>query len=77
MCGKIVGQRDPARRDSVGAIIVTGATRVSQNTWRGELYNPEDKQTYAGVLTLRSANALNMQGCVLGGLICKDETLTK
>ncbi len=77
LCGKIVGQKDPARRYSVGRIIVTGAVRESQNTWQGDLFNPEDGQTYSGFLTLRSPNALNLKGCVLGGLICKDETLTR
>jgi uncharacterized protein (DUF2147 family) len=40
----------------------------------GSLYNPEDGNTYKGILTVESLLTLKLQGCVLGGLICKSET---
>jgi uncharacterized protein (DUF2147 family) len=42
--------------------------------WEGSLYNPEDGDTYKGILTALSPLAMKLQGCVLGGLICKSET---
>jgi uncharacterized protein (DUF2147 family) len=41
--------------------------------WEGSLYNPEDGYTYKGILTAQSLLTLKLQGCVLGGLICKSE----
>jgi uncharacterized protein (DUF2147 family) len=42
--------------------------------WEGALYNPEDGNTYKGILTMQGLLSLKLQGCVLGGLICKSET---
>jgi uncharacterized protein (DUF2147 family) len=42
--------------------------------WEGSLYNPEDGNTYMGILTARDLLTVRLQGCVLGGLICKSET---
>ena len=44
------------------------------NSWKGKVYNAEDGKTYTGVMTLVNDNALKLEGCVLGGLICKGET---
>jgi uncharacterized protein (DUF2147 family) len=41
--------------------------------WEGTLYNPEEGNTYRGVLTIRGARGLELQGCVFAGLICKSE----
>ncbi len=42
--------------------------------WNGQVYNPEDGKTYSGSITLKSANELDLQGCVGGGLFCKTQT---
>jgi uncharacterized protein (DUF2147 family) len=42
--------------------------------WEGSLYNPEDGNTYQGILTARDLLTVRLQGCVFGGLICKSET---
>ncbi len=77
LCAKVVGVKDQSKKDMVGKVIMTGAAKSSDNAWKGDLLNLEDGKTYSGTITLLSASALNLKGCVLGGLICKDETLTK
>jgi uncharacterized protein (DUF2147 family) len=47
---------------------------AAPDQWEGSLYNPEDGDTYKGILTVESLLTLKLQGCVLGGLICKSET---
>ena len=42
--------------------------------WNGQLYNAEDGKTYSGSLTLENANTIKLEGCVLGGLICKAQS---
>ena len=77
LCAKIAGQKDPAKKGTIGKVIMTGATKSGANTWKGELLNVEDGKTYSGVVTLQSAKALRLEGCVLGGIICNGETWTK
>lgn len=77
LCAKIVGQKDPAKKDTVGKVIMSGAEKTGANTWKGNLLNTDNGQTYAGVVTLEGAKALKLEGCVLGGVICTGETWTK
>ena len=42
--------------------------------WSGQVYNAEDGKTYAGSITLTGENALTLEGCALGGLICRSQT---
>jgi len=47
------------------------------NKWAGQVYNAEDGKTYSGSLTLQDANTIKLEGCILGGLICKAATWTR
>lgn len=77
LCAKIVGQKDPAKKNLIGKVIMSGATKSGDNTWKGDLLNTDDGQTYGGVVTLEGPKALNLKGCVLGGIVCKGETWTR
>jgi uncharacterized protein (DUF2147 family) len=45
--------------------------------WSGQVYNVEDGKTYSGSLTLQGVRSLKLEGCVLGGLICKGQMWTR
>lgn len=77
LCGKIVAVKDPSKKSTVGTVILSGAKKTGDNKWQGELLNTEDGKTYAGHVTLEGANALKLEGCALGGLVCKGETWTR
>jgi uncharacterized protein (DUF2147 family) len=77
LCGKVVGVKDQTKKDTVGKVIMTGAAKSGDNTWKGDLLNLEDGKTYSGVVTLEGPKALNLKGCALGGLVCKGETWTR
>ena len=77
LCAKVVEVKDQSKKDAVGRVIVTGATKSGDNVWKGNLLNLDDGKTYSGVFTLESPTALNLKGCVLGGIVCKGETLQK
>jgi uncharacterized protein (DUF2147 family) len=47
------------------------------NKWSGQVYNAEDGKTYTGSLTLQDANTIKLEGCILGGLVCKSATWTR
>jgi uncharacterized protein (DUF2147 family) len=77
LCAKIVGQKDPAKKDTIGKVIMNGASKSGDNEWKGSLLNTDNGSTYNGVVKLESAKALRLEGCVLGGIICTGETWTK
>jgi uncharacterized protein (DUF2147 family) len=76
LCGKIAAVKDQARKNTVGTVIMKGAAKSGDNTWKGDLLDVESGKTYSGVVTLESAHALNLKGCV-AGIFCRGETWTK
>jgi len=67
---------DAARRTRpmLGVQIVIDMKPDSADKWKGQVYNAEDGKTYSGSITLVDAKTLTLQGCALGGLICKSRT---
>lgn len=65
-------------RPLVGTQIVLGLKpSATPNKWQGQVYNADDGRTYSGDLKMTGPDALEMRGCVLGGIICKSETWTR
>lgn len=64
-------------RPLVGTQIVLGMKPSGPNKWQGQVYNPEDGKTYSGYITLQGANELKLEGCALGGLVCKGKNWTR
>jgi uncharacterized protein (DUF2147 family) len=76
LCGKIVSVKDQARKNTVGTVIMKGAAKSGDNTWKGDLLDVESGKTYSGVVTLENASALNLKGCV-AAVFCRGETWVK
>lgn len=76
LCGKIIAVKDQAKKSTVGTVIMKGAAKSGDNTWKGDLLDVESGKTYSGVVTLESASALNLKGCV-AAVICRGETWVK
>jgi uncharacterized protein (DUF2147 family) len=74
LCAKVVSSPTAG---AAGKVIMGGAKKTGDNTWQGDLLNTEDGKTYTGKVSLDSPKALTLQGCVLGGIICKGETWTR
>lgn len=74
LCVRVKGVRDPADARQIGTTVFSNAALVAENTWQGEVYNPDDGQRYMGKITLTGPSSLTLEGCVLGGAICKGET---
>jgi uncharacterized protein (DUF2147 family) len=61
-------------RPIVGIELISGLKpNGTPDQWEGSLYNPQDGNTYKGILTAQGLLNMKLQGCVLGGLICKSE----
>lgn len=59
-----------------GKVIMCGAKSQGDGSYRGSLTSTEDGKTYTGIVTM-GGNSLSLSGCVMGGLICKDETWSR
>ena len=70
---------DSAKRSRplMGVQIVLGMKPNGTDKWAGQVYNAEDGKTYSGNLTYSGGSSLQLQGCALGGLVCKGQTWTK
>ena len=88
LCAHVVWQRnpskdvhneDPAKRDRpiVGLQLVSNMKPVGADEWSGSIYNYEDGKTYSGKVKVVSASAIQIGGCVMGGMICQSKTWTK
>ena len=65
-------------RPLIGVATVIGMKPSgTPDKWTGQVYNAEDGKTYSGSLTLTGATTLKLEGCALGGLVCKSQTWTR
>jgi uncharacterized protein (DUF2147 family) len=64
-------------RPVIGLQVLIGMKPAGANKWSGVLYSPEEGKTVSGNLTLKDANTLSVEGCLLGGLLCRSETWTR
>ena len=72
---RTITQRFPYCLLRLRLVLILQGFSQDGNVWSGgTIYNAEDGKTYTGFIELTSANALKLEGCVMGGLICKGET---
>lgn len=62
-------------RPIVGISVLTGM-KPDGARWLGQIYNPEDGRTYKAYMT-EEGGQLTVQGCALGGLVCKTQVWKK
>jgi uncharacterized protein (DUF2147 family) len=61
-------------RPLIGVPIVLNMQAAGSNKWSGQVYNAEDGKTYSGSITQLGPSAIRLEGCALGGLVCKAQT---
>ncbi len=75
------GEVDPhpavAGKDIVGTHLSRDLKRGETGELAGSLLNPENGKSYDVTVKLKNANAIEMGGCILGGLLCGSETWTR
>lgn len=70
-----VRNENPSMRDRpiLGLPIISGMQPVGPNVWKGNIYNPEDGNTYSATLTLVSRSQISLKGCK-AWLLCGERT---
>ena len=57
-------------RAILGLPLFNGFSPSGPNAWAGQIYNPEDGNTYSATLTLVSQKQIVLKGCKAFGLLC-------
>ena len=60
-------------RRLMGLQIITFGEKNSAGIYQGEVYNPEDGNTYSGKVELLDKDKLRLTGCTFFGIICRSE----
>jgi uncharacterized protein (DUF2147 family) len=70
-----VRNENPSMRDRpiLGLPIMTGLVPSGANQWKGNIYNPEDGNTYSVTMTMVSRNQIHVKGCK-AWLLCGERT---
>lgn len=82
LCGTIIWASPKARADAaaegrpelVGTEILRDFKPEGAKVWRGSVYVPDVRRTFAGTLTFIDADTMVGKGCLLFGLLCKTQT---
>ncbi|HYH69742.1 MAG TPA: DUF2147 domain-containing protein [Methyloceanibacter sp.] len=61
-------------RTILGLPLFSGFAPSGPNAWAGQIYNPEDGNTYSATLTLVSHKQITLKGCKAFGLLCGQKT---
>nr|WP_295660100.1 DUF2147 domain-containing protein [Polymorphobacter sp.] len=85
LCGTVVWANEKARDDAanggterlIGTQLFRGLDADGPGHWTGEVFVPDIGQTVAGTLAQVDANALEVSGCVIPGLVCQTQTWTR
>ncbi len=65
------------RHRQVMGIDIASNFRPDGTGWKASLYNFKNGKTYDGRAEMNGPNRLKLAGCVLGGLVCLSQTLTR
>jgi uncharacterized protein (DUF2147 family) len=85
LCGRVISASAGARADAAGAgtpqlvgtELMSGLEPVGEGAWRGDIFVPDRNVRAEGELHLMGPRTLEIEGCAMGGLICKTQTWTR
>lgn len=85
LCGTVLAAADTAKESVrkagtptlVGTQVLTGLRRSSGGSYSGRVFNPNLNVHAAATVTLVSPTVLLVRGCVLAGLICREQHWTR
>ncbi len=88
LCAKIAKVTDGQKTDDknpdaakrarpiVGLVIMQGAKKSGDKAWSGALYNRADGGTYAGTITVKGKDQIDLAGCT-AVVLCKTVTWSR
>jgi len=84
LCGRVV-KASPSAIDNasaagnrlIGAELMSGLEPIGEGAWGGSFFVPDRNVRADGEVHLLSARTLEVQGCAMGGLLCKTQQWTR
>lgn len=81
LCGTVIGAAEDAKesvrkagtQNLIGTRVLTDLRKSPDGTYRGDVFNPNLNIHASGTVTLVSQTVLLVRGCVLAGLICRQQ----
>ena len=81
LCGWIVWAAAQARADArdsgidqlIGIELLENYAIDDRGGWSGRVYVPDMDRDFSSTITQRSATELKVEGCLIGGFICKSQ----
>src|ERR1700687_1823713 len=64
-----------ARRPMIGLPLFSGMHPTGPNKWTGQIYNADDRNSYASKISVSAPDTLRVEGCV--GALCGGESWTR
>jgi uncharacterized protein (DUF2147 family) len=85
LCGRVVAASPRARAEAadagterlVGTELMSGLEAVGPGAWRADIFVPDKNIRAEGELHLTGPRTMDVQGCAMGGLICKTQQWTR
>ncbi|KMW59630.1 hypothetical protein AIOL_004612 [Candidatus Rhodobacter oscarellae] len=78
ICGVITKVGGGGDTSSVGKQMIWGMKPSGGGVYKGgKVWAPDNDKTYRGKLTLSGSNMVKIEGCVLGGAVCRGETFSR
>jgi uncharacterized protein (DUF2147 family) len=84
-CGRVTAASAHARetaanagtRRLVGTEIISDIEQTGPDSWRANIFVPDQNVHSSGDISLEGRNQMVVRGCVVGGLICKEQRWTQ
>jgi uncharacterized protein (DUF2147 family) len=85
MCGKVIWANDKALADArsggtenlLGTELFREFRRDAKGNWHGKVFVPDLNRTFSGTVVLLDHITLKGTGCLIGGIGCKSQMLTR
>lgn len=85
LCGRVVSATAKARQDAaqggtsnlVGTELMSGLVPNGEGSWHGTIFVPDVNRRADADVHLMNARTLQIEGCALGGLLCRSQVWTR
>ena len=85
MCGVVVWASEKAKADAakgsdtplVGSALFRGFRQEKPDIWRGKVYVPDIGKTFSGTISVKDADHLEGEGCLVGRVGCRSQVWTR
>ncbi len=75
LCGEVVAGEGVDKKTGesvIGIKMLYDLEKISDDKWKGKMYNPGDGGTYKGIVQVLSDDQVKMSGCMMG-IMCRSE----